>query len=96
LVNVNLKKIPVFRRTRARQVLMDNFQKVIIEGGGEHWSCGKKHLPRNWNWEPWHHLKRLCRKLGFDDFAVRDILFEHLERKVECECQILSNKRELQ
>jgi hypothetical protein len=26
---------------------------------------------------------------------LRDILFEHLGRKLECECQILNNEREL-
>jgi hypothetical protein len=31
-----------------------------------------------WNWKPWKHLERLCLKQGLDDFAVRDILFEHL------------------
>jgi hypothetical protein len=32
---------------------------------------------------PWQHLERLCRKRGLDDFAVRDILVEHLGRKLE-------------
>jgi hypothetical protein len=30
-----------------------------------------------------------------DDFAERDILFEHLGRKLVCECQILYDEREL-
>ena len=34
-------------------------------------------------------------KRGLDDFAVRDILFEHLGRKLECECQVLYDEREL-
>jgi hypothetical protein len=37
----------------------------------------------------------LCRNQGLDDFAVRDILVEHLERKLECECQVLYDEREL-
>ena len=40
-------------------------------------------------------LERLCRERGLDDFAVRDILFEHLGRKLECECQVLYDEREL-
>jgi hypothetical protein len=64
-----------------RLILMDNFQKIRIEGGGEYWTCGQDHDPRNWNWKPWQHLERLCRKRGLDDFAVRDILFEHLGYK---------------
>jgi hypothetical protein len=43
----------------------------------EYWTCGQDNDPRNWNWKPWHHLERLCRKRGLDDFAVREILFEH-------------------
>ena len=78
-----------------RQVLMDNFQKMRIEGGGEYWTCGQEHDPRNWNWKPWQHLERLCRKQGLDDFAVRDIIVEHLGRKLECECQVLYHEREL-
>ena len=76
-----------------RRILMDNFQKVRIERGGEYWTCGQDHDPRNWNWKPWQHLERLCRKRGLDDFAVRDILFEHLGRKLECECQVLYDER---
>ena len=40
-------------------------------------------------------FERLCCKQGLDDFAVRDILEEHLGRKLECECQVLFNEREL-
>jgi len=58
-----------------RWILMDNFQRIRIEGGGEYKICGQDHDPRNWNWKPWQHLEGLCRKRGLDDFAVRDILF---------------------
>ena len=74
---------------------MDNFQKIKIEGGGEYWICGQGHDPRNWNWKPWQHLEGLCRIRGLDYFAVIEILFEHLGRKLECECQILYDEREL-
>jgi hypothetical protein len=37
----------------------------------------------------------LCRNQGLDDFAVWDILFERLGRKLECEYQILYDEREL-
>jgi hypothetical protein len=77
------------------QILTTHFQKIIIEGGGEYWTCGQEHDPRNWNWKPWQHLELLCRKQGLGYFAVRDILFEHLERKLECECQVLYDEREL-
>jgi len=78
-----------------RKILMDNFQRVRIEGGGEYWTCGQEHDPRNWNWKPWQYLERMCQKRGLDDFAARDILKEHLERKLECECLVLYDEREL-
>ena len=78
-----------------RRILTDNFQKIRIEDGGEYWTCGQEHDARNWNWMPWQHLERLCRKRGLDDFAERDILIEHLGRKLECECQVLYDEREL-
>ena len=72
-----------------RQILTTDFQKIKIEGGMEYWTCGHEHDPRNWKWKPWQHLERLCRKRGFDDFAVREILEEHLARELECECLVL-------
>ena len=41
------------------------------------------------------HLDRLCREQSLDDFAVKEILEEHLERKLECECQVIFDEREL-
>ena len=78
-----------------QRILIQNFQIIRIEGAGEYWTCGQEHDPRNWNWKPWYHLERLCRKRGLDDFAVKDILFEHLGRNLECECQVLYDEREL-
>jgi hypothetical protein len=37
----------------------------------------------------------LCLKQRLDDFAVREILEEHLIRKLDCECQVLYDEREL-
>ena len=78
-----------------RWILTTHFQKIRIYGTREYWSCGQDHDPRNWNWKPWQHLERLCRKRGLDDSSVRDIIKEHLGRKLECECQVLFDKREL-
>ena len=78
-----------------RKILMDNFQRVRIEGGMEYWTCGHNHDPRNWDWKPWQHLERLCRIGVLDDLAIRDILVEHLGRNLECECKVLYDEGEL-
>jgi hypothetical protein len=78
-----------------RHILSQNFQKVKIDGGGEYWTSGQDHDPRNWNWKPWKRLEPLCRKQDLDDLDVRDIFVEHLGRKLECECQVLYDEREL-
>ena len=64
-----------------RRILIQNFQKIRIEGSMEYWSCGQDHDPRNWNWKPWQHLERLCRKQGLDEFFVKNIFFKRMGRK---------------
>jgi hypothetical protein len=32
-----------------RQFLIQNFQMVRIEVGGEYWTCGQEHDPRKWH-----------------------------------------------
>ena len=99
----SIRNIPVFHRPRRAGNLHaglpsdshGQFSKDRNRGWREYWTCGQEHDPRNWNWKPWQHLERLCRKWGLDDFAVRDIIFEHLGRKLECECQVLYDEREL-
>jgi hypothetical protein len=72
-----------------QRILIDNFQKVRIKCRGKYYSCDQEHDPRNWNRKTWHHLDLLCRKQRLDHFALRDTLFEHLGRKLDCECQVL-------
>ncbi len=79
----------------SHQILKINFQRNEIEGGGEYWTCGQDHDPKNWNWKPWYHLERVFHNQGLDDFNVRKMLFEHLGRNLECECLVLFDDREL-
>ena len=78
-----------------QRIIINNFQRVIIKDFCDYWTYIQEHDPRNWNWKPWQHIERLCRKRGLDDFAVKDIIKEHLGRKLECECQVLFDEREL-
>lgn len=78
-----------------RKLLKNKFQKITNTGGGNYYSCGQLHDRRNYNWQPWQHLERYCRKQGLDDFAVRGFLEDYLNCKpLLCECQILNDDRE--
>ncbi|MEN8690309.1 MAG: hypothetical protein AB1Z20_09420 [Desulfobacterales bacterium] len=73
-----------------RQILTTHFQKVRIEGGGEYWTCGKEHDPRNWNWKPWQHLEWLCRQRGLDDISCSGPSLEEYLPKNQEEKNIIS------
>ena len=57
---------------------------------GSKYSCGQKHHPRNPNWKPFQYLERYCRKCGYDDMEARDIIEEHIGRRLTCECELIA------
>jgi len=73
-----------------RQILKDNYQKII---GEERYNCGQQHTTLNPNWKPFQHLELYCLEQGLDDFEVRDFLEEYLQRQITCECDILIDRR---
>ena len=56
---------------------MENFQKVRIGEAGNIGAAVRNTIPGIGTGNPGHISERLCRKRSLDDFAVRDILFEH-------------------
>jgi len=74
-----------------RQILMAHFRRIEVEGGSDYWTCGQDHDPRNWDWEPWQHLERLCRNQGLDDFAVRASYYRCRGRNLEFKYQVLND-----
>jgi len=76
-----------------RQILKDNYQKIIV-AGEKRYTCGQQHTKLNPDWEPFKHLERYCLEQGLDDFEVRDFLKEYLQRPIICECHILYDPRE--
>lgn len=85
----NLKKF----LNEFRQILKDNFQKIIV-AGEERYSCGQEHTRLNPDWEPFQHLERYCLEQGLDEFEVKDFLKEYLQRQIICECDILIDRKE--
>ena len=55
------------------------------------YTCGEPHDERNPNWSPFGLLWKYCERTRYDFFVVRDILFEHLGRKLVCECELLQD-----
>jgi hypothetical protein len=50
---------------------------------------------RNPEWKPFKILSQLCKKYDYDFFIVKDLIEEHLGREVACECEVLTDPREL-
>ena len=55
------------------------------------YNCGEPRDERNPNWKPFGLLWKYCERTGYDFFVVRNILFERLDRKLVCECEMLQD-----
>jgi hypothetical protein len=55
------------------------------------YTCGEPHDHQNPNWKPFRLLWDYCERNGYDFYVVRDIIFEHVGRKLVCECEMLRN-----
>jgi hypothetical protein len=54
------------------------------------YSCDQDHDLRNPNWKPFQYLAQCCRKYGYNDMEVQDIIEEQIGQRLVCECQLLS------
>jgi hypothetical protein len=61
----------------------------------EYYTCRHDHCPLDPKWEPFKNLRVYCWKTGYGFYQVRDFIEEHIGRKIICECQILTDPREL-
>ena len=76
-------------------LLKKKFKKIEVHDNSySHYSCGQTHDPRNPAWRPFKHLWDYCERTGYDFFEVRDVIFERIGYKVECECKLVGNDRE--
>ena len=75
------------------QVLRSRLETVTI-GSEKRYTCGQYHDPRNPNWKPFQYFERFCLKNGLDDFEVRYLLEQHLNRRFACECEILHDPKD--
>jgi hypothetical protein len=66
-----------------------------IIGGQDYFWCGFEHDPKNPAWKPWQHLEKFCDKRGYDWVEVRDMIGDLYGRKLNCECEILTDYRQV-
>jgi len=80
------------------KMLKREFKIVEVKGHGYtycYYTCGQNHDPRNPNWKPFKILWQLCKKYDYDFFIVKEIIETQIGRKIACECEILTEPREL-
>ena len=76
-----------------KDYLKTNLTLIEAKGEYEHWSCGQAHDRQNRHWKPFKNLEAFCDKRKFDSLEVINMIKEHLDRPVCCECQILTDPR---
>ena len=68
-------------------------QKKVGGSGHYYFSCGEIHDRCNQNWDPFVNLWSYAERKQLDFYVVKDLIEEHLGRELECECEILGDKK---
>lgn len=75
-------------------LLKRKLQRMNIgDSGHYYYTCGEIHDRSNKNWDPFFHLWSYTDSNQLDFYVVKDLIEEHLGRKLECECEILGDKK---
>jgi hypothetical protein len=77
-------------------LLQKKLQHVEVKGNNytySYYTCGQLHDPRNPDWKPFKILWQICKKYDYDPFIAREIIEDHIGRKLTCECQVLNDER---
>jgi hypothetical protein len=80
------------------QYLKQHLEKVELKGdlrSCSYYTCGQFHNKRNPNWKPFRHLEAYCKKAGLNWAGIREMIENRIGRRVECECQILNDDKEV-
>jgi hypothetical protein len=78
--------------------LQNNLQIVQVYGDKEvyeYYSCGQPHDPRNPLWQPFQIMEKFCRKKRCDLEVVKGMIEDRLFKRLQCECELLTNKDDL-
>ena len=75
-----------------KECLKSKLQLINVEDEYTYYSCGHEyHHQSDRDWKPFDNFILFCKKKGYDDFAVKDLIQERLGRKIICECQIVND-----
>ena len=74
-------------------LLKRKLQRKKVGGSGHYYTCGEIHDRCNKNWDPFVNLWSYAERKQLDFYVVKDLIEEHLGRELECECEILGNKK---
>jgi len=78
--------------------LQNNLQIIQVHGNKnsyEYHSCGQPHDPRNPLWQPFQIMETFCRKKRCDFEVVKSMIEDQIYRRLQCECEILTNHDDL-
>jgi hypothetical protein len=78
--------------------LQSNLKLIKVHGDKDsyqYYSCGQPHDPRNPLWNPFQHMQEFCRMKRFDFRVVMSLLEDRIKRRLQCECEILTDRDDL-
>lgn len=80
------------------EYLKENLEKAEMKGdlrSCSYYTCGQAHDRRNPKWKPFKNLEAYCKKEGLNAAGIRDTIENSIWRRVECECEILNDEKEV-
>jgi hypothetical protein len=80
------------------EYLKQHLEKVEIMGdlrSCSYYTCGQDHDYTNPNWKPFKNLEAYCKKEGLYPPGIRDRIENAIGRRVDCECEILNDQKEV-
>ena len=80
------------------EYLKQHLEKVEIKGdlrSCSYYTCGQAHDKRSRNYKPFKHLEAYFKKEGLNWAGIRDTIENVIWRRVDCECQILNDEKEV-
>jgi AMMECR1 domain-containing protein len=60
-----------------------------------YYTCGETHDRHNPNWKPFGILEKCCKKARLSPLALKEMIEEQIGKKIICECEILSDPKEI-